>query len=138
MDSLTKGSGIAVSVLVAATASVLLLVPGHPQAGYWRGTGTSRGVMVVSAAASPSDTAGPGGSRTGTPAPDRPAAGRRAACRATGAHGGRTRPGVTVPGQRPGRPAAAGRGSCRAPGVRHLRESRGLLPRYRGIRPDLP
>ena len=60
MGSVTKGSGIAVSALVAATASVLLLVPGHTRAGYWRGTGTSRGVMVVSAAAaSPSGTAGP-------------------------------------------------------------------------------
>ena len=28
MDSLTKASGVAVSVLVAATASVLLLLPG--------------------------------------------------------------------------------------------------------------
>ncbi len=48
MGSVTKGSGIAVSALVAATASVLLLVPGHTRAGYWRGTGSSRGVMVVS------------------------------------------------------------------------------------------
>ena len=57
MDSLTKGSGIAVSVLVAATASVLLLVPGHPGTAYWQGAGTSRGVMVASAEASPPVTA---------------------------------------------------------------------------------
>ncbi len=30
MNSVTRGSGIALSVLVAATASVLLLVPGKP------------------------------------------------------------------------------------------------------------
>ena len=105
MDSVTKGSGIAVSALIAATASVLLLVPGHPRAGYWPGTGTSRGVMVVSAAASPSGTAGPSRRRlaAGAPAHDRPAARPGPACRATGAHGGRARAGMTVPGQR-GRP----------------------------------
>ncbi len=42
MDSPTRGSGIALSVLVAATASVLLLLPGHPQTGSFRGPGTSR------------------------------------------------------------------------------------------------
>ena len=31
MDSVTRGSGIAISVLVAATASVLLLLPGKPR-----------------------------------------------------------------------------------------------------------
>ena len=83
MDSVTKGSGIAVSVLVAATASVLLLVPGHSRAGYWRGTGPARGGMVISAVAAPSGTAGPGGWRpaAGPPGRDRPAAGPRPAGR---------------------------------------------------------
>ena len=137
MGSVTKGSGIAVSALVAATASVLLLVPGHTRAGYWRGTGTSRGVMVVSAAAaSPSGTAGPSGRRPAAAPPhDRPAAADRPAvprpaCRATGAHGGRAGPGVTVPGKRGGRTATAGRGSCRAPRMPPDQESRGRLPRY--------
>ena len=147
MDSVTKGSGIAVSVLVAATASVLLLVPGHSRAGYWQGTGTARGGMVISAAAAP---AGPGGWRpaagppgrdrpaAGPPGRDRPAAGPRPACRAAGAPGGRARPGVTVSGQRGGGPAAVRRGSCQAPGVRRHQESWGRLARYHGIGPDLP
>ena len=128
MGSVTKGSGIAVSALVAATASVLLLVPGHARAGYWRGTGTSRGVMVVSAAAaSPSGPAGPSGRRpVAAPAQDRPAAAPRPACRATGAHGGQAGPGVTVPGQRGGGgPATARRGSCRALRMPPRQESRG-------------
>ena len=128
MGSVTKGSGIAVSALVAATASVLLLVPGHPRAGYPQGAGTSRGVMVVSAAAaSPPGTARPGGRRpgAGAPARDRPPAGPRPACRAAGAHGGRARPGVTVPRQRGGGPAAARRESCRATAVHCDQESRG-------------
>ena len=33
MDSLTKASGVAVSMLVAATASVMLLLPGTPGCG---------------------------------------------------------------------------------------------------------
>jgi hypothetical protein len=100
MDSLTKGSGIAVSVLVAATASVLLLLPGHPRAGSWRGPGTSGGVVVASAAATSSSGTPPGPGRrhpaASTPAPDRPAAGSRPFCRATGR---------TAAGSGPPRPA---------------------------------
>jgi hypothetical protein len=38
MDSVTRGSGIALSVLIAVLASILLLVPGKP-AGSWGGPG---------------------------------------------------------------------------------------------------
>jgi hypothetical protein len=54
MDSLTKASGVAVSVLVAATASVLLLLPGHPRMRTSRGAGMTPAVMVASATATPS------------------------------------------------------------------------------------
>jgi hypothetical protein len=53
MDSLTKASGVAVSVLVAATASVLLLLPGHPRMRTSRGAGMTPAVMVASATATP-------------------------------------------------------------------------------------
>ena len=122
MDSVTKGSAIAVSVLVAATASVLLLVPGHSRADHWPGTGTARGGMVVSAALGWR----PVGRTGGRPRP------------AGLAPGGRDRPGVTASGQRGGGPAAVGRGSCRASGVRRHQESWGRLARYHGIGPDLP
>jgi hypothetical protein len=49
MHSLTKVSGIAVSVLVAATASVLLLLPGHPRMRTSRGAGMIPAIMVASA-----------------------------------------------------------------------------------------
>jgi hypothetical protein len=49
MHSLTKVSGIAVSVLVAATASVLLLLPGHPRMRTSRGAGMTPAIMVASA-----------------------------------------------------------------------------------------
>jgi len=63
MDSLTKGSGVAVSVLVAATASVLLLLPGHPRASSWREV-TSGGITTSSAAATSSSAIPrPGGPR---------------------------------------------------------------------------
>ena len=108
MNSVTRGSGIALSVLVAATASVLLLVPGHPRAGSWRGTGGPGGVMVATAAAtSPAGTPGPGGrpQAVSTPAAGRPAAGSRPVCRAAGAPGGRAlaaRGRARVTGRRPG------------------------------------
>jgi len=51
---LTKASGVAVSVLVAATASVLLLLPGHPRMRTSRGAGMTPAVMVASATATPS------------------------------------------------------------------------------------
>jgi hypothetical protein len=53
MDSLTKASGVAVSVLVAATASVLLLLPTHPRLRTSRGAGMTPAVMVSSATARP-------------------------------------------------------------------------------------
>jgi hypothetical protein len=53
MDSLTKASGVAVSMLVAATASVLLLLPGHPRVRTSRGAGMTPAVMVASATATP-------------------------------------------------------------------------------------
>ena len=53
MDSLTKASGVAVSMLVAATASVLLLLPGHPRMRTSRGAGMTPAVMVASATATP-------------------------------------------------------------------------------------
>ncbi len=147
MNSLTKGSGIALSMLVAATASVLLLVvPGHPRAGSWRGTGGPGGVMVATAAAtSPAGPPGSGGRppATSTPAPGTPAAGLRPVCRAAGAHGGRARAGQPHrpgPGQRHRgrRPAQDRPGSCRSPWARRHQETPGRLPSYRGIRPDLP
>ena len=53
MDSVTRGSGIAISVLVAATASVLLLLPGRP-AGSWRDPGAPRRIVMASAVATSS------------------------------------------------------------------------------------
>ena len=133
MDSLTKGSGVAVSVLVAATASVLLLLPGHPRAGTWQDV-TSGGITTASAAAT-SSSAIPrlGGPRpaTGTPAPDRRAAGSRPACRAAGAHASWARPG---PGRQPGRRHRPGGrrpakpGSCHTPSERRHQEAPGRLP----------
>lgn len=121
MDSVTRGSGIALSVLIAVMASILLLVPGQP-AGSWRGPGTpGRGIMSSAAATSTSRTLGPGW---------QPAAGSRPGCRATGPHSGRARAGLTRPVAQPG--------SCRPPGAhRPLYVSR-RLSRYRRIRPDLP
>jgi len=146
MDSLTKGSGVAVSVLVAATASVLLLLPGHPRASSWRDV--TSGAITTSSAAATSSSAipRPGGPHpaTATPAPDLRAAGSRPACRAAGAHGSRTRPG---PGHRPrlrrwsglrhgpglrhrgGGPGLARPGSCRTPRDGPHQEAPGRLPR---------
>jgi hypothetical protein len=133
MDSLTKGSGVAVSVLVAATASVLLLLPGHPRPGTWRDA-TSGGITMASAAATSSSAIPRLGSpppATGTPAPDRRAAGSRPACRAAGAHGSWARPG---PGHRPGLRYRGGGtrqarpGSCHTPRGRHHQEAPGRLP----------
>jgi hypothetical protein len=131
MDSVTKGSGIALSVLIAATATILLLLPGKP-AGSWRGPGTPGRIGMASAVAT--STWGPLGS--GRPsarsrAVGQPVAGSRPGCRATGPHSGGARAGQT-------RPVVAQPGSCRPPGAhRHQHASR-RLSRYRGIRPDLP
>jgi hypothetical protein len=53
MDSLTKVSGVAVSMLVAATASVMLLLPAHPRMRTSRGAGMTPAIMVASATARP-------------------------------------------------------------------------------------
>lgn len=147
MDSLTKGSGIALSMLVAATASVLLLLPGHPRAGSLRGPDPSGGTMMASAVAtSSSDTPRPGGHPdASTPVPDRPAAGSPSACPAAAlnrgrphndrAHRGRAQAGQRHPEGRSGHLRAR---SCRAPRTDRDREAPGRLPRYHGIRPDLP
>jgi hypothetical protein len=135
MDSVTRGSGIALSVLVAATASVLLLVPGKPA-----GSGPpGRVVMASAAATSSSGTLGPGSPPSASsPATREPAAGPRPRCRATGAHSGRARAGVTS--LRPGRVqlgAARSGSGCRPRAPRHRQAAR-RLSRYHEIRPDLP
>jgi hypothetical protein len=143
MDSVTRGSGIVLSVLIAATASILLLLPGQP-AGSWRGPGTSgRAVMAWSAATSTSGMPGPGSQPT---AGGQPAARPRSGCDATSAAGGRPRPGLTsrLPGLQPGlqpgqaRFGAAHAGSCRLPGAHRYQHASRRLSRYRGIRPGLP
>jgi hypothetical protein len=139
MDSVTRGSGIALSVLVAATASILLLVPGKP-AGSWRGPGTSGRVVMASAAATSSwGPSGPGSPPSASGSAGRqPAAGRRPGCWATGARSGRAQAGVTSlrPRRVPWR--AARPGSCRAPRAHRHRHTSRRLSRYREIRPDLP
>ncbi len=99
MDSVTRGSGIALSVLIAATASVLLLLPGKP-AGSWRGPGTPGRVVMASAAA----TSTSGHARTRIAAL-RQQPGRRPA-------GGRATPGVPCR-RRAQRPGPAGVTSLR-------------------------
>ena len=94
MDSVTRGSGIALSVLIAATASILLLLPGKP-AGSWRGPGAPGRVVMASAVATsawspPGPGSQPAASRR---AGGQPAAGPRPGCRAAGAHSGRARAG---------------------------------------------
>ncbi len=148
MDSLTKGSGIAVSMLVAATASVLLLLPGHPRAGSLRDPGPSGGAMMASAVVTSSpDTPRPGGRypAASPPVPHRPATGSHPVCRAADphrarahrgrAHHGRARAGLRHQGRGSEQLSA---GSCRAPRTHRDQESPGRLPRYDGIRPDLP
>ena len=130
MDSVTRGSGIALSTLIAATASIVLLLPGKP-AGSWRGPGPPGRVVMASAVATSTWTPpGPGSrpaassrasSRTSGPA----AAGPRPGCRAAGALSGRAgagattlRPGLTTVGPGGARSGAARTRSCRAPGTR--------------------
>jgi hypothetical protein len=139
MDSVTRGSGIALSVLIAVTASILLLLPGKP-AGSWRSPGPpGRAAMASAVATSTWGPLEPGSqSSASSPAGGQPAAGPRPGCRATSAHRGRARPVLTGP--RPGRtrPGAAQPRSCRPPRThRHQHTSR-RLSRYRGIHPDLP
>jgi hypothetical protein len=139
MDSVTRGSGIALSVLVAATASILLLLPGHP-AGSWRGPGPPGRVDMDSAAVTSTwGPLGPGSQSSASSRPGgRPAAGPRPGCRTPGAHSGRPRAGLTT--LRPGRArsGAVRPGSCRPPRARRHQHTSGRLSRYRGIRPGLP
>jgi hypothetical protein len=139
MDSVTKGSGIALGMLVAATASVLLLVPGKP-AGSWGAPGTPGGIVMASAAATLSSGPPRPGSQSSasSPAGGQPAAGPRWGCGATEVRSGRPRAGVTS--LRPGHTGSgvARPGSCRPPRERHHQHASRRLSRYRGIRPDLP
>jgi hypothetical protein len=132
MDSVTRGSGIALSVLIAMTASILLLLPGKP-AGSWPGPGTSGQVVMASAVAtSSSRTLGSGSQPSASSrAGGQPAAGARPWCRAVGARSGRARAGLV-------RPGVARPGSCRPPRAHRDQHTSRRLPRYRGIRPDLP
>ena len=129
MDSLTKTSGVAVSVLAAATASVLLLLPARPGGRTPQVLSTSAGVLVASAAArapaSPrtlTGTARPGG------APAQPGQVRGATgegtrgARVVPAWRDRCRRGTPAPGRlrRAGASTAAGRGHSRGlPGLCH-------------------
>ncbi len=113
MDSLTKASGVAVSMLVAATASVLLLLPGHPRMRTSRGTGMTPAIMAASATASP-----PGPSPVLSGAADRclPPAAPSQHCRASGDSTGGTR--AAIAGRRRCRhgPAAASQPGTPGPG----------------------
>jgi len=112
MDSVTRGSGIALSVLIAATASVLLLLPGKP-AGSWPGPGTPGHVVVASAVAT--STWGTLGSQPA--ASGQAAAGARPGCRAAGAHSGQARAGLTTVRPRRPRSGAVRARSCRPRGA---------------------
>jgi hypothetical protein len=93
MNKLARTSGVAVSALTAATASVLLLMPGHPRLEYPEATvGVSGGTTVTQEATAPSGSGTQGGvlasaparrltasgssSRSSAPAGDSPAPGR--------------------------------------------------------------
>jgi hypothetical protein len=106
MHPVTKASGVAISALVAATATVLLLLPGYTRTPAPRGAVTSAAVVVASpgtASARPLSTPRP---RPGAVGPT-----ASPACRATG------------DGTAGARPSAIGRQPCRhhstAPGQAH-------------------
>ena len=80
MDSPTRASGVAVSVLVAATGSVLLLLPGHSRPRPVPGTGGSA-VLVVRAARPAAAVQGPAAAVRG---PGRPGLARAPHQRGTG------------------------------------------------------
>ncbi len=62
MDRLVRASGLAVSALVAATGTILLLLPGRAQLEYPQATaGTSDGATVTSAAIAPGGNGVPAG-----------------------------------------------------------------------------
>lgn len=113
MDSVTRNSGIALSVLIAATASILLLLPGKT-AGSWPGPGAPGHVVMASAVATSTWSTQPAASsRDGGQAAARP----RPGCRAAGAHNGRAQAGLTTVRPRAARPGAARARSCRPRGA---------------------
>ena len=118
MDSVTRGSGIALSVLIAATASIVLLLPGKPS-GSWRGPGTSGRIVMASAVATSTWTPPGPGSRpaASSRAGGQAAAGPRPGCRAAGAHRGQAGGGLTTVRPRRARPAAVRARSCRRRGA---------------------
>ena len=100
MHPVTKTSGVAISALVAATATVLLLLPGYSRAHAPRGAVTSAAVVVTAP--------GPARARPlATPRP-RPAAAGHGAWSAPGCR-------LTGDGTAGDRPAACGRHPCRHP-----------------------
>ena len=142
MNSVTRGSGIALSALVAATATILLLLPGRP-AGSGRGPGPPGRVTMASAVATSAwSPPGPGSQPAASPGRQQPGRRPRRPGHAPGAvPRARTAAG---PGGlttlRPGRarPGAARPGSCRPPRTHRPQHASRRLSRYRGIRPDLP
>lgn len=99
MNRLARGSGLAVSALTAATATILLLLPGRAQLEYPEATvGVSGGAIVTSGATAPSGNGrrgpasasehGQGLTVSGTGSPPRlfGAGGGSAGQRSTGAH----------------------------------------------------
>jgi hypothetical protein len=100
MHPVTKTSGVAISALVAATATVLLLLPGYSRARAPRGAVTSAAVVVASP--------GPARARPlATPRP-RPAAAGPGAWSAPGCR-------VAGDGTAGAHPATCGRHPCRHP-----------------------
>jgi hypothetical protein len=62
MNRLARTSGVAVSALTAATASILLLMPGHPRLEYPEATmGASGGTTVTPQATAPPGSGAPNG-----------------------------------------------------------------------------
>jgi hypothetical protein len=62
MNRLARTSGVAVSALTAATATILLLMPGHPRLEYPEATmGASGGTTVTQPAAAPAGSGTQGG-----------------------------------------------------------------------------
>ncbi len=139
MNSVTRGSGIALSALVAATASILLLLPGKP-AGSGRGPGPPGQVVMASAVATSAWSPPGAGSQpaASSRAGGQPAAGPRPGCRAAGMHSGRAQAGLTTRWPGRARPGAARPGSCRPRRMHRPQHASRRLSRYRGIRPDLP
>ena len=117
MHPVTKISGVAISALVAATATVLLLLPGYTRARTPQGAVTSAVVVVASPG-----TAGARPPSTPRPRPEAAGPTTSPACRAPGDGTAGARPAVigrhpcrhhgTAPGQadhcRPGGPPSPG------------------------------